>query len=133
MCRNKRVLVIDDETDIQLGVSCWLRHAGYETIIAKDGFEGLEIAGQTTPDLILLDMLMPKMDGLKTLGELRAKTETGDIPVVMLSASLRDEQRALDAGARYFVKKPYEGKRLVSTVNAVFDEAATEPPEVVQP
>lgn len=121
MTNDKCVLVVDDEEDIRDGVSRWLRAAGFETITAADGEQGLAKAMEIAPHAILLDMLMPRKDGLQTLSELRQHRETSDIPVVMLSASLRDEERTLDAGARYFVHKPFDGKTLVSTIRAAIN------------
>jgi DNA-binding response OmpR family regulator len=126
MDQAKRVLIVDDERDIVDGVSRWLSAAGYDTLIAGDGYEGFESATRNAPDAILLDVLMPKKDGMTTLAELRAQQQTNNIPVVMLSASLRDEQRALDAGARFFVHKPYDGRKLVSTIDAAVEENGRE-------
>lgn len=114
----QRVLIVDDEADIRDGVSRWLGASGFETCCASDGESGVKSAKANAPDAILLDVLMPKKDGMQTLAELRACPQTKRIPVVMLSASLRDEHRALDAGARFFVHKPYDGKKLVSAVRA---------------
>lgn len=111
-----RVLIVEDEPDIRGGVSRWLSAGGYETFLAENGEQGLQIARQEKPEVILLDVLMPLKGGMETLSELRADRKTSKIPVVMLSASLQDEQRALDAGAKYFVHKPYDGKQLVSIV-----------------
>lgn len=122
MTATPRVLVVDDEPDIRDGVSRWLHAAGYETLIAGDGEQGVASAALNVPQAIVLDVRMPRKDGMETLSELRAKKETFHIPVVMLSASLRDEQRALDAGARYFVHKPYDCKKLVSAVKAAIDQ-----------
>ena len=122
MNETRKVLIVDDEADIQDGVRRWLHAAGYETLLAANGDQGVSTATDHEPHAILLDMLMPVKDGLETLAELRANEQTHDIPVVMLSASLRDEQRALDAGAKYFVHKPYDGKRLISTVRAAIDQ-----------
>ena len=122
MSSSKRVLVVEDERDIQDGVCRWLNASGYETQSAFDGVEGIEAARAQRPDVILLDVLMPKKSGLETLGELRMDPQTANIPVVMLSASLRDEQQTLDAGARFFVLKPYSGKTLVGAVAAALVE-----------
>lgn len=120
----KRVLVVDDEPDIRQGVSRWLQRDGIEPLFAEDGEIGVAAARAYAPDAILLDMLMPKLDGLQTLALLRADAETANIPVVMLSASLRDQQRALNAGAKFFVHKPYNGKHLLAAVNTAIDQAA---------
>ena len=114
----QRALIVDDEPDIRDGVSRWLKAGGYETSMATDGEAGLRAARESAPDVILLDVRMPKMGGMQALTELRADAGTSGIPVIMLSASLRDEQLALDAGATFFVHKPYDGRRLVAAVSA---------------
>lgn len=121
MHATQRVLIVDDEADIREGVRRWLDASGYETYSAADGEAGIEAAQEQSPDAILLDVLMPKKDGMQTLAEIRTCPRMHQIPVVMLSASLRDEQRALDAGAKFFVHKPYDGKRLVATVKAAIE------------
>ncbi|QDU57326.1 response regulator [Aeoliella mucimassa] len=124
MSEKQRVLIVDDEPDIREGASLWLRSAGYDTVAAVNGEQGIEFAETYKPDGILLDVLMPRMDGMQTLSHLRSSLATRNIPVVMLSASLRDEQRALDAGARYFVHKPYDGRSLVSAVKVSIGQAS---------
>ena len=116
MNETQRILIVDDEADIRDGVQRWFHAAGFETATACDGDQGIASANAVTPHAILLDMLMPNKDGIETLAELRASKRTADIPVVMLSASLRDEQVALDAGAKFFLHKPYDGKKLVHAV-----------------
>lgn len=122
MATKKRVLIVDDEEDIREGAGFWLNSQGFETLMAEDGLAGVESAQANTPDAILLDMLMPNQDGIQTLEKLRSSEETAGIPVVMLSASLRDQQRALDAGARFFLNKPYEGPKLISAMNAAIEQ-----------
>jgi DNA-binding response OmpR family regulator len=112
------VLIVDDEPDIREGVGRWLSACGYETKFAQDGEEGVLAAQACTPDAIVLDVLMPKKDGFQTLAELGVDPRTSSIPVVMLSASLREEHRALDAGAKFFLHKPYDGKKLIAAVKA---------------
>ncbi|PQO28887.1 response regulator transcription factor [Blastopirellula marina] len=116
---SKKILIVDDEHDIRDGVSYWLRAAGFAPLFADDGSSGIESAKRNHPDVILLDVQMPEKDGLDTLRDLRLDPSTSDIPVIMLSASLSDEYRALDAGARFFVQKPYEGYRIISAIHAV--------------
>ncbi|MBI1247590.1 response regulator [bacterium] len=120
---SKKVLIIDDEHDIREGVSYWLRSAGYAPILASDGDAGIQAARRSIPQAIVLDVQMPHQDGIETLVQLRCDSETRRIPIIMLSASLQDESRAFDAGARFFVQKPYEGRRLISAVNAALGSA----------
>lgn len=123
MTKSKRVLIVDDDQDIVNGAAIRLGAAGYETMVAKDGIDGLSKAIDTLPDAILLDVRMPRMDGLSTLTRLQDHDQTKDIPIVMLSASIVDQHAALDAGAKFFVSKPYNGKQLV----AILDAAMTTP------
>lgn len=111
------VLIVDDDRQIAEGTAVRLRAAGYETLVVHNGAEGLAAAHLRTPDAILLDVRMPVMDGMTALGRLKDDPETQEIPVVMLSASVIDQNAALDAGARFFVKKPFVGRELVDAID----------------
>jgi CheY-like chemotaxis protein len=126
MRNRRRILVIDDNHEVLLGASIRLRNAGYETLVALDAGEGISSAIREHPDAILLDVRMPGMDGLTALGELKRRTDTRDIPIVMLSASVVDQKAALDAGARFFLSKPYQGRNLIDAIQLAI--ADTEPP-----
>jgi DNA-binding response OmpR family regulator len=115
----KRILIVDDDHDVVSGTRLRLRAAGYSTIEAYDGEQGLAAAIENRPDAIVLDVRMPRMDGMTALAELRLRDDMRSIPVIVLSASLSDEQAALDAGARYFLPKPYQGGRLLAAVENV--------------
>ena len=114
----KRVLIVDDDHDIIQGTDLRLRAAGYETLTASDGEQGVASALTNGPQAILLDVRMPRLDGLGALAQLKQHEETRDIPVVVLSASLRDQRAALDAGARYFLTKPYRSNDLLLAVQS---------------
>jgi CheY-like chemotaxis protein len=120
-----RILLVDDDRDVLLGATLRLGAAGYETMVAHDGEEGVAAAMKNRPDAIVLDVRMPKMDGLSALAKLRERAETKHIPIVMLSASLVDQQAALDAGARFFLSKPYQGKTLLAAIQSAMAEANT--------
>ena len=117
-----RILLVDDDNDLVRGASLRLRAAGYDSIEAHDGREGVDSAVREHPDAILLDVRMPNMDGLTALAELQSQESTKHIPIVMLSASIIDQQRALDAGARFFIKKPYQGTSLVAAIQTALAE-----------
>ncbi len=119
-----QILLVDDDHDIVRGTILRLQASGYDVIQAHDGRRGLEMAVREQPDAILLDVRMPKMNGLDTLDELRLCETTKDIPIVMLSASIVDQQRALDAGARFFVRKPYQGKSLVAALQSAMADTS---------
>lgn len=118
-----RILLVDDDRDITLAVRIQLEKQGYEVLTAGDGEEGLASAIAQRPAAILLDIRMPKMDGLCTLAKLREHGATQRTPVVMLSASLID-RRALDLGARYFLDKPCDRDDLVAALRAALAETA---------
>ena len=126
MDRHGRVLLVDDNWDVRTAASLRLSAVGYDTVTACDGEEAVASAVQHRPDVIVLDVRMPRMDGLQTLDRLRRQDATRNTPIVMLSASLRDQQTALDAGARFFVTKPYEGRALVAAVDSAITETAEE-------
>ncbi len=121
----QKLLIVDDDDDVLSGIRCRLTAAGFETCVARDGAEGIETALRECPDAILLDVRMPRLDGLCALKILRSQAETRHIPVVMLSASLPDSQLALDSGARYFLRKPYRASTLMAAVRAVVPNSKT--------
>ena len=113
---HRTVLMVDDDHDIMRGACLRLRAAGYRTLEATDGESGIAAAVANRPDLILLDVRMPHKDGLAALSDLKRRSDTKHIPVVMLSASIVDQQASLDAGAKFFIRKPYSGATLVQAV-----------------
>lgn len=115
---HRRILLVDDDHDILRGACLRLRAAEYVTMTVEDGEQAIAAAVANQPDAIVLDVRMPKKDGLAALEELRSQTTTRDIPVVMLSASVVDEKRSLNAGARYFLRKPYRGNDLLAAITA---------------
>ena len=126
MARHGKILVVDDDRAIRDATTLRLCSVGYETISACDGPEAIVLAIGSCPDAIVLDVRMQRMDGLTVLRQLRERDDTMRIPVVMLSASIQSQQVALDAGARFFVAKPYEGKTLVAAVDSAISEASDE-------
>jgi CheY-like chemotaxis protein len=119
---SQRILIIDDDNDVVLGVSLRLRAAGYETLAACDGEQGIAAAIDHHPDAIVLDVRMPRLDGLAALDRLRHTEATKAIPVVMVSASLVDKRAALDSGARFFLSKPYQPKSLLAALASAIGE-----------
>jgi len=117
----QRVLIVDDDHDIVAGVGIRLRAAGYTTLVAYDGEQGVAAAIRYEPDVILLDVRMPTMDGIVALGKLKEHPRTRDIPVVILSASVTDHQTALDAGALFFIQKPYSPGNLLDVLKSAID------------
>jgi DNA-binding response OmpR family regulator len=120
------VLVADDEDDIRALVSFRLKRAGYEVITAADGEEALLLATTRLPDLVVLDMMMPKATGLEVTRSMRAHEATKDIPVILLTARAQegDVVRGFEAGADDYVKKPFSPQDLQARVQALLERSA---------
>jgi two-component system, sensor histidine kinase ChiS len=121
--RQPRVLVVDDEDSIRLLCHVNLRAAGFETIEAADGEEALAAARAERPDLILLDVMMPRLNGWTVAEELAGSPETEDIPIVFLSArtEVAEQARAYDIGAVAYLRKPFEAATLASVIGDVLE------------
>lgn len=124
MPEQRRILLVDDDRDLLEGTSVRLGAAGYQTLLACNGNEGIASAVANRPDAIVLDVRMPILDGLQVLAELRMREATKDIPVVMLSASLSDQRAALEAGARFFLRKPYAPSMLINAMKRAINDGA---------
>ncbi|APZ90994.1 Chemotaxis protein CheY [Fuerstiella marisgermanici] len=116
--RSPTVLIVDDDRDVRLGTRLRLQAAGYRTLEAENGLLGIAAAIEHSPDLVLLDVRMPTMDGLTALKLLRNNEITKNTPIIMLSASHVDQTEALDSGARFFLAKPYHGPQMLAAVEA---------------
>ncbi len=110
------VLVADDDPDILMLVSLTLERDGYDVTAAKDGPEALAAAKALIPHLIVLDLMMPGIDGCEVTRRLRAEPATRDIPIVILTAFAEDSQaaRAVEAGADAYMKKPFSMRQLLA-------------------
>jgi CheY-like chemotaxis protein len=101
-----RILLVEDSKPILYANQRALRQAGYEVVCAEDGEAALKLAREQKPDLILLDMILPKMSGPDVLQHLKADAQTADIPVVVLSSlSEKNRQKLIEAGAEDYVEK----------------------------
>lgn len=115
----KKVLIIDDEPELVKAIEVRLKNSGYEVEIAYDGLVGIDKVKEVKPDLILLDIIMPKMDGYEVCKRLKANSETEGIPIIIFTASQqRDlEKKCRAVGVGYFVMKPFETQDLLAMVN----------------
>lgn len=113
-----KVLVIDDEPDVLLLCRVNLEHAGHAVLVAESGETGLGLAIAERPDVIVLDLMMPHMDGFEVLAGLAAHAVTRDVPVLILSARTRmdDKVRGWRAGADGYVTKPFAPSELVTDI-----------------
>ena len=120
------VLVADDEEDIRSLVAFRLRRAGYEVITAADGEEALLLTTTRLPDLVVLDMMMPKATGLEVTRSMREHEATKAIPVILLTARAHegDVISGFEAGADDYVKKPFSPQDLQARVQALLERSA---------
>jgi DNA-binding response OmpR family regulator len=121
-----KTLVIDDEAPIRLLCRVNLEAEGVEVIEAADGATGIELAQREKPDAILLDVMMPGVDGWNVAEQLLSNEETSSIPIVFLTAraDLRDRVRGMDAGGLDYVTKPFNPVELASHIRDVVDAVA---------
>lgn len=119
----EHILIVDDEPHIRRILGFLLDQRGYDTSQAVDGVEALEIARRERPDLILLDLMMPRMDGFEVCEALRADFTTAQIPVIMLTAKgeVTDKVRGLQGGANDYLTKPYDNKELIARVQNMLE------------
>ncbi|HIE38973.1 MAG TPA: response regulator transcription factor [Anaerolineae bacterium] len=120
------VLVVDDEPQIIRLVRAYLEEAGFRVVIASDGQEALTVARHEKPDLVVLDVLMPRMDGLEFTRRIRRER---DVPIIMLTARAEETDRivGLELGADDYVTKPFSPRELVARVRAVLRRAQSAP------
>jgi two-component system alkaline phosphatase synthesis response regulator PhoP len=127
--KSQKILIIEDDPDILEFVSFNLRKEGYEVFVAKDGVKGVQMCIQVQPDLVLLDVMMPRMDGVEVCERIRSNPTISNTIVAMLSARGEDYSQlaAFDAGADAYITKPIRPKLLVSKVKALLRRAGDEP------
>lgn len=114
----ERILIIDDDPVFIRLLQADLRVAGYEVFTAKDGYKGIQMARSERPDLIIMDIMMPGMDGHKTSEIIKKAHLTASIPIIYVTAKdgLLDEELAMELGAEFFIKKPYEPNVLLPII-----------------
>ena len=127
--RRPRVLIVDDDSSIRLLCASHLRTEGYDVIEAVDGQDGLERAFAEAPDLVLLDISMPVLDGFGLAAALRGDERTHRIPFAFLSGETDPhvEQRALEAGAHGYFAKPFDLSAVGEFVRGLLDQLSPEP------
>ena len=119
------VLVVEDDPPLRRMIGIFLRAAGYLVCAAEDGSRGLTLARDERPDLVLLDLMMPGLDGWEVLRRIKGDALTAAIPVLVLTASVdpRLTEQALRLGATRFLAKPIDSRLLVEHVNAVVGQS----------
>ena len=119
----KTILLVDDEEDLIVALSARLEATGYRVMVARDGLEGLRMARSLVPDLIILDLMLPRMDGFKVARLLKHDNRYAAIPVLVLTARSQDSDRnrALKMGADDFLVKPYDSSELLLRVKQLLE------------
>ena len=122
-----KILVVDDEIYIVHILDFSLGMEGYEVLTALDGEQALEKARAEHPDLIVLDIMMPKLDGYETCKRLKADEATKRIPVILLSAKGRnvDQKVGFEVGADDYITKPFSPRKLVERINAILGQSSS--------
>lgn len=117
----KKILIADDEEDVKVVVQLFLESKGYDIVTAYDGLDAMDRAREEKPDLIILDVMMPIIDGFEVCKKLKEDPDLQDIPVVMLSASSHAEskQRGLEVGAVDYIVKPFDPEKLQAIIEGI--------------
>ncbi len=120
---SKRILVVEDDENIVKALGVRLKSKGYDVVAAYDAVMGMQKAMEQTPDLILLDIMMPGGNGVTLAERLKNSTKTGNVPIIFLTASKQSDlrQQALSLGAIGFFEKPFDFEELLATVRAALD------------
>lgn len=121
------VLIVEDEQNIVESLSFLLRREGFAVTAVLDGAKAVQSIGQHRPDLLILDLMLPGVDGFQILSEVRALPEFVGLPVIVLTAKLQDHdrQRARDIGANAFMAKPFANADVLSTVKGLLPNPAS--------
>jgi CheY-like chemotaxis protein len=116
-----KILVVEDHDKSRDALSRQLQSRGFDVVTARDGKQGLEMARAQTPDLVLMDLNMPEMDGWEATRQIRAASETESLPVIAISAHALegDQEQALAAGCNDYHQKPIDFARLLDQIEAI--------------
>lgn len=123
----KQILIVDDEQNILISLEYLMRREGYEVRVAKDGEEGLRSLREQPPDLVLLDVMMPKLNGFEVCQAVRADPTLAGVRILMLSAKGREAEiaKGLSIGADAYIPKPFSTRELVAKVKSMLESQAT--------
>ena len=128
---SKKILIADDEPNIVVAIEFLLQQSGFEVVVARNGDEALELIDACLPDLVLLDVMMPKKNGYEVCTRIRERADWRHIKVVMLSAKGRDAEvnKGLSMGADMYVTKPFSTRELMAKIKSLLDDGTwMEPP-----
>lgn len=120
----KKILIVEDEPEFRMGLRMRLEASGYEVIEAEDGSAGLNMARDQKPDLILLDVMLPKMQGYQVARLLKFDTRYGSIPIIMLTARSQqsDKETGMSVGADAYIVKPFKANELLEMIGKLLSK-----------
>jgi DNA-binding response OmpR family regulator len=120
----KKIVIVDDEPNIVMTLEYSFKKIGYQVFIARDGLEALELFKTEVPDCVILDIMMPKVDGYATLQAIKKEPSLKDCKVVFLSAKNKesDIKKGMDLGANVYMTKPFSIKKLIEKVNELLEK-----------
>lgn len=128
---SKKILIVEDEDDILQLVTLYLEKEGFRTVSAKTGTEGLRQVKQEKPDLVILDLMLPEIDGIEVCTRLRSAPATAMLPIIMLTAKAEESDTiiGLELGADDYVTKPFSPKTLIARIKALLRRLERKPDE----
>ena len=123
---SKKILIADDEPNIVAAIEFLLQQNGYEVHVAQDGEEALKLVEGCFPDLVLLDVMMPKKSGYEVCARIRERADWRHIKIIMLSAKGREAEvnKGLSMGADLYVTKPFSTRELITTIKRLLDQGS---------
>ena len=113
-----RIIIVDDDARNRFALSSYLEGRGMEIHLLESGFQAIDFLEKNTADIILMDMMMPDMDGFETIQKIKSNSETEDIPIIAVTAQAMkgDREKCLQAGAADYISKPINMKQLVDSI-----------------
>ena len=120
-----KILIVDDDVGIRMLLAKFLQRQGFETIVAEDGLEGVELAKKHHPDLIMLDVVMPRMDGLTAARLIKFYKPLSEVPIVFLTAKDADKEIELaqEARAEVYITKPFDVRKVIEVVKELLSSS----------
>lgn len=125
---SSKILIVDDDIGIRMLLSKFLQRHGFETILAEDGLEGMEIAKKIQPDLIILDVVMPRMDGLTAARLIKFYKPLSEVPIIFLTAkdAEKEIELAQEARAEVYITKPFDVNQVIHVVKELLAQSVSE-------
>ncbi|MBN2030897.1 response regulator [bacterium] len=123
-----KILIVDDDIGIRMLLSKYLQRHNFETILAEDGLEGMEIAKKVHPDLIILDVVMPRMDGLTAARLIKFYKPLSEVPIIFLTAkdTEKEIELAQEARAEVYITKPFDVNQVIHVVKELLAQSVSE-------